>query len=323
MLRARGVAARSSPSPEHGSLPMKFVTFSRDDVVRSGALLTGDLAQSGDLVLDFDHEDSGLPEAVGPLDWADTGAAPFRAAEKLVGGLDADRVAELGRAGVIVPLAEVELLSPIPRPGKVICIGLNYRDHAAESGLEVPEWPLVFSKFSSCVVGPEVPVILPPGDDNIDYEAELGVVIGREACRVSEEEAMDYVLGYCNINDVSARGFQFKDGQWQRAKSCDTFCPTGPFIATRDEIADPHKLRISFRMNGETLQDSSTEQLIFNIPELIAHLSTFVTLEPGDLISTGTPPGVGFARKPPVYLKSGDQMEVEIEGLGVLANPVA
>jgi 2-keto-4-pentenoate hydratase/2-oxohepta-3-ene-1,7-dioic acid hydratase in catechol pathway len=181
----------------------------------------------------------------------------------------------------------------------------------------------VFSKFSSCVVGPGVPVVLPPGDDEIDYEAELGVVIGREATHVSQERAMEHVLGYCNVNDVSARGFQFKDGQWQRGKSCDTFCPAGPFIATRDEIGDPHALRISFRMNGETLQDSSTDQLIFNVPQLIAHLSSFVTLEPGDLISTGTPPGVGFARKPPVYLRSGDRMEVEVEGLGVLANPVA
>ncbi len=302
---------------------MKFVTFVRDDAVHTGALITGALAPEGDLVLDFDDGGSGLPVAAGPLDWADTGAAPFRAAARLVAELDAERVGSLAEQGAVVPAGAVEFLAPIPRPGKVICIGLNYRDHAEESGLEVPEWPLVFSKFSSCVVGPGVPVVLPPGDDEIDYEAELGVVIGREATHVSEERAMEHVLGYCNINDVSARGFQFKDGQWQRGKSCDTFCPAGPFIATRDEIGDPHALRISFRMNGETLQDSSTDQLIFNIPQLIAHLSSFVTLEPGDLISTGTPPGVGFARKPPVYLRSGDRMEVEVEGLGVLSNPVA
>jgi 2,4-diketo-3-deoxy-L-fuconate hydrolase len=186
--------------------------------------------------------------------------------------------------------------------------------------MDIPENPLVFSKFSSCVVGPEADVKLPRGAKEVDYEAEFGVVIGKTATDVAESDAMDYVLGYCNINDVSARDFQFADGQWQRGKSCETFCPTGPFIATADEIADPHALRIQFRMNGKTLQDSSTSQLIFNVPELIAYLSGFVTLEPGDLISTGTPPGVGFARKPPIYIQPGDVMEVEVEGLGVLRN---
>ena len=147
--------------------------------------------------------------------------------------------------------------------------------------------------------------MLPPGAKEVDYEAEFGVVIGRTASRVKAEDAMEYVLGYCNVNDVSAR---------------ETFCPAGPFLATADEVADPHALRVQFRMNGETLQDSSTDQLIFGIPELIAHLSGFITLEPGDLISTGTPPGVGFARKPPIYIQPGDVMEVEVEGLGVLRN---
>lgn len=293
---------------------MKIVSFLRDDALCTGALL------ANDLVLDFSHPGADLPAADGPLDWCDLDGAPHQAARRLVDAVDSRRD-ELTASGAIVPLASVTLEAPVPRPGKVICIGLNYRDHAEESGMDIPELPLVFSKFSSCVVGPEANVVLPPGAKEVDYEAEFGVVIGRTASRVKAEDAMDHVLGYCNVNDVSARDFQFADGQWQRGKSCETFCPAGPFLATADEIADPHALRIQFRMNGETLQDSSTNQLIFGIPELIAHLSGFITLEPGDLISTGTPPGVGFARKPPIYIQPGDVMEVEVEGLGVLRNP--
>jgi 2-keto-4-pentenoate hydratase/2-oxohepta-3-ene-1,7-dioic acid hydratase in catechol pathway len=292
---------------------LKIVTFLRNDALHTGALL------AGDRVLDFDHEGAGLPAADGPLDWADMDGAAHQAARRLEG--DAGRRAdELAATGAIVPISEVTLQAPIPRPGKVICIGLNYRDHAEESGMDIPELPLVFSKFSSCVVGHGDDVVLPKGANEVDYEAEFGVVIGRTARHVKAEDAMDHVLGYCNVNDVSARDFQFADGQWQRGKSCETFCPCGPYLATTDEIADPHELRIQFRLNGTTLQDSSTNQLIFGIPELIAHVSAFVTLEPGDLISTGTPPGVGFARKPPVYVQPGDVMEVEVEGLGVLRN---
>ena len=293
---------------------MKIVSFLRDDALCTGALLPGDL------VLDFTHPAAGLPHADGPLEWCDLDGAPHQAARRLVDAVEA-RTAELAASEAILPLSSVTLDAPVPRPGKVICIGLNYRDHAEESGMDIPELPLVFSKFSSCVVSPEAKVVLPPGAKEVDYEAEFGVVIGRTASRVKAEDAMDHVLGYCNVNDVSARDFQFADGQWQRGKSCETFCPAGPFLATADEIADPHALRIQFRMNGETLQDSSTNQLIFGIPELIAHLSGFITLEPGDLISTGTPPGVGFARKPPIYIQPGDVMEVEVEGLGVLRNP--
>lgn len=292
---------------------MKLVSFHRDGQLSTGALL------DGDLVLDFHHDAAGLPEADGPLDWMDTDGACHQSARRLVDSADE---AKLQAAGAIVALSSIELQSPIPRPGKVICIGLNYRDHAEESGMDIPEQPLVFSKFSSCVVGEGADVKLPRGAKEVDYEAEFGVVVGKTATDVSEADAMDHVLGYCNINDISARDFQFADGQWQRGKSCETFCPTGPFIATADEVADPHALRIQFRLNGKTMQDSSTSQLIFNVPQLISYLSGFVTLEPGDLISTGTPPGVGFARKPPVYIQPGDVMEVEVEGLGVLKNGV-
>ncbi len=215
-------------------------------------------------------------------------------------------------------LEDVTLLAPVPRPGKVICIGLNYADHAEESGMDPPSSPLVFSKFSSNVVGPGTTVPLPAGESETDYEAELAVVIGRRAWRVDRSQAMDHVLGYTCANDLSARAFQFADGQWQRGKSCEGFCPLGPFIATTDEVPDPHDLGIRLRLNGETMQSSWTSQLIFRIPELIEHLSGFVALEPGDVVLTGTPPGVGFARKPPVRLAPGDHMTVEIDKLGSL-----
>ena len=166
-------------------------------------------------------------------------------------------------------------------------------------------------------------MVIPRGSEKTDYEAELAVVIGRLAKNVTRDKALRHVFGYCCFNDVSERGFQFADGQWQRGKSCDTFAPMGPFVATGDEITNPHNLGIKLRLNGETMQNSRTEQLIFGIPHLIEFLSRSISLEPGDVIATGTPPGVGFARKPPVFLKPGDRMEVEIDGLGTLSNPVA
>jgi 2-keto-4-pentenoate hydratase/2-oxohepta-3-ene-1,7-dioic acid hydratase in catechol pathway len=188
--------------------------------------------------------------------------------------------------------------------------------------MAVPKSPVTFSKYVTSVVGPGTPIRLPAVSSQVDYEAELAVVIGRRAKHVSVEAAWDHVLGYTNLNDVSARDLQFADGQWQRGKSCDTFAPMGPAIVTRDGLADPHKLRIQLRVNGTTLQDSSTEQLIFGIDHVVSFLSQTITLEPGDVIATGTPPGVGFARKPPIFLKPGDVVEVEVEGLGVLSNPV-
>ncbi len=216
----------------------------------------------------------------------------------------------------------IEICAPVPRPNKIICIGLNYRDHAQESGMPIPTSPIIFSKFSTCVIGANQPIVLPKGSEQVDYEAELAFIIGRLAKNVKKEDAMDYVFGYTNFNDVSARDFQFTDGQWQRGKSCDTFAPVGEFIATTDEIENPHNLSIKLRLNGETLQNSNTDQLIFNIPEIIEFLSQSITLEAGDVVATGTPPGVGFARKPPVFLQDGDKVEIEIEGLGILANSV-
>jgi 2-keto-4-pentenoate hydratase/2-oxohepta-3-ene-1,7-dioic acid hydratase in catechol pathway len=217
-----------------------------------------------------------------------------------------------------------QLLAPIPRPGKVICIGLNYRDHALESNAPIPTEPICFSKFSTAVIGPDATIELPAVCKQVDYEAELVVVIGRGGRNIAREEAFAHVAGYTVGNDVSARDWQVgrPGGQWMLGKTPDTFAPIGPYIVTADEIDNPHELAISLRLNGETMQNSSTKELIFGVDEIIAHISQLFCLEAGDLIFTGTPPGVGMARKPPVFLKDGDVTEVEIAGLGILKNPV-
>lgn len=222
------------------------------------------------------------------------------------------------------PVQSAKLLSPIPDPKKIICLGLNYRDHALETGAPIPKEPILFSKYATALIGAEQPIILPPVSQEVDFEAELVIVIGKRGRHIRPELAMDYVAGYTVGHDVSARDWQLKkEGkQWMVGKTFDTFAPTGPHLVTADEVPDPHLLPIRLRLNGQTMQDSNTKQMIFRVPETLAYLSTVFTLEPGDLIFTGTPPGVGFARKPPVYLKAGDVVEVEIEGLGVLRNPV-
>ena len=259
-----------------------------------------------------------------PLSWFDMDGPWFQKARETHNTLvrDEKALAEARDKGWLVPSRDAYWFAPVPRPGKVICIGLNYRDHAAESKMPIPEKPVVFSKFSTAVIAPGEPVVLPSTSQQVDYEAELAVVIGRRAKHVSAARAYDYVLGYTAFNDVSARDFQFSDGQWQRGKSCDTFAPMGQTIVTTDTITDPHKLSIKLVLNGQTMQDSNTDQLIFGVPALIEFLSQSITLEPGDVIATGTPPGVGFARNPPVFLKPGDKMEVLIEGMGGLGNPV-
>ena len=221
------------------------------------------------------------------------------------------------------PFVTGRLLAPISDPSKVICIGLNYRDHALETNSPIPSEPVVFNKFPQCVVGPDDAVVLPKVAHEVDYEAELVVVIGKRGKNISKANAMQHVAGYTVGNDVSARDWQKgrPGGQWLLGKTPDTFAPTGPHLVTADEV-DPSNLKIGLRLNGETMQASSTRELIFGVDELIVHLSQLITLQPGDLIFTGTPPGVGAARKPPVYIKAGDLMEVEIEGLGVLSNPV-
>lgn len=210
---------------------------------------------------------------------------------------------------------------PIPVPGKIICVGLNYKDHAEESKMELPARPLLFSKWSNTLIGPGEPIVLPAFSSEVDYEAELGVIIDRRASKVSQDEALGYIRGYCCANDVSARDVQFLDGQWVRGKSLDTFCPVGEMVPA-SAVADPQQLGIRAILNGEVLQDSSTRHMIFPIAELISYISQGVTLEAGDLILTGTPPGVGFARKPPIYLKDGDTITIEVDGIPSLTNPV-
>lgn len=210
----------------------------------------------------------------------------------------------------------------ISRPGKIVCVGLNYLDHAQEGGMELPKAPLLFSKWPNTLIGDGEAIVLPPESKEVDYEAELGVVIGTATKRVSEADALDHVEGYICLNDVSARDMQFGDGQWTRGKSLDTFCPVGPRLVPREEIADPQQLGIRCILNGETMQDSSTSQMIFSVAEIIAYVSQVITLEPGDLIATGTPAGVGVFKDPKVLLKDGDEVSIEIDGLGTLTNPV-
>jgi 2-keto-4-pentenoate hydratase/2-oxohepta-3-ene-1,7-dioic acid hydratase in catechol pathway len=210
---------------------------------------------------------------------------------------------------------------PIERPGKIVCVGLNYRDHAEEQGAALPEEPLLFAKFPNALIGPGEPIVIPPLVTQCDYEAELGVVIGARVRGVSKENALEAVLGYVCANDVSARDLQFSDGQWTRGKSVDTFCPVGPLVP-RDEIPDPHDLWIRAIVSGEVLQDSTTANLIFGVDEVISHATKTMTLEPGDLILTGTPAGVGVFRDPQRLLHPGDEVTIEIERVGSLTNPV-
>lgn len=222
----------------------------------------------------------------------------------------------------------VRIGSPIARPSKIVCIGLNYRKHAEESGAAVPTEPIIFLKSTTSLVGPNDDVVIPVGSKKTDWEVELAVVVGKKASYVSEEAAMDFVAGYCLHNDVSEREYQLeRGGTWDKGKGCDTFAPLGPYLVTPDEAGDPHNLRLWLKLNGAVVQDSNTADLIFNIPFLISYVSKFMTLLPGDVISTGTPSGVGLGMKPPVYLKPGDVMELGIDGLGeakqqVVAHPL-
>jgi 2,4-diketo-3-deoxy-L-fuconate hydrolase len=221
-----------------------------------------------------------------------------------------------------VSLASVRLRAPIPRPGKIVAVGLNYRDHAAETGQPLPDEPVLFGMFSNSVIGPGEAIDIPPAASEVDFEAELGVVIGRAARRVSVDEALGYVAGYLCINDVSARDLQLKGGQWFRGKSVDTFLPVGPWMSTADEIRDPQALRIRCMVNDEVMQDSTTSEMLFGVAELVSYVTQTITLHPGDIIATGTPAGVGFTRQPPRFLQPGDEVTVEIESIGALTNPV-
>lgn len=224
--------------------------------------------------------------------------------------------------GTPLPYDDVELLAPVPRPGKIVCVGLNYRDHAAETGKPVPTEPVLFAKFANSVVGDGAEVDIPEATEEVDWEAELGVVIGRRASRVPVDESLEHVAGYTCMNDLSARDLQRRGGQWTRGKAIDGFLPMGPWLVTPDEVGDPQQLSVRCIVDGEVMQDSSTAQMVFGVAELVSVISQTMTLEPGDCIATGTPPGVGMAMTPPRFLRPGDVVVVEIERLGRLTTTI-
>lgn len=283
---------------------MRFITFEHLGKRRVGVLLENE-------VVDLSAGDSSIPETM--RNFLEGGETTLAAAR---------RATENGKHRL--PITQVKLKAPIYNPEKIICIGLNYADHAKESGVEPPPEPVLFSKYSSAIIGPGDTIILPEESAEPDYEVELVIVIGRAGRRIRESEAIKYVAGFTVGHDVSARDWQLKKPgkQWMAGKTFDTFAPIGPSIVTPDEISDPHNLGIRCILNGQTVQQSNTNQLIFKTGALIAYISKVVTLKPGDLIFTGTPPGVGFARKPPVFLKQGDTVVCEVDEVGRLTNPV-
>lgn len=281
---------------------MKFVTFERAEARPEAGVFAGDRV--------IGLAAAGFSDMISVLGSGADGRARI---DEFVGNPPGDSS---------FPLSSVRLLAPAPRPPKLICVGLNYRDHAAEAKLEVPKEPTIFTKFSNIVIGPGAPIVLPKNSRKPDYEAEFMFVIGDGGRHIAAEDWKRHVFGYTVFNDVTARDFQFASTQWVIGKSFDTFAPMGPWIVSADEVADPHSLDISLSIGGEVLQHSNTRELIFKIPELIAYLSSVVTLEPGDVVATGTPSGVGFARKPPRWLKPGQEVVVKIEGIGELRNPV-
>ena len=259
-----------------------------------------------------------LLEVTDTLEVIKRGSSALEAISSLLG-----RSQALGGGGqsTALELDSIEFL-PAVYPSKILAIGRNYAEHAAEGGAELPKAPLLFNKLPNALSAHNAPIVLPIISEQVDFEAELAVIIGRTARRVSEAEALEYIFGYSLINDVSARDLQFGDGQWTRGKSLDTFAPLGPFITTRDEIEDVQTLKIEGVLNGEVMQSSNTSKMIFQVAYLVSYLSQGITLQPGDVIASGTPDGVGIFRKPPVLLKAGDVFEVKIEKVGVLRNPV-
>jgi 2-keto-4-pentenoate hydratase/2-oxohepta-3-ene-1,7-dioic acid hydratase in catechol pathway len=273
---------------------MKLVSFA----TKSGETRPGYLLEDTNTILDLGH--SGFTDTLGVI-----------SSEKLATS-----------AAKQIPLSDVRLCAPISNPPRIFAIGLNYRDHAKESGMEIPTSPVVFFKLPTAIVGPGDAIVLPKNSTQPDYEAEFAFVIGKGGYRISASNWRDHVYGYTIVNDVSARDVQFASTQWSMSKCFPTFCPLGPTITTADEIADPHALNISLSIDGEMLQNSNTRELVFKIPELIEYLSSITPLLPGDIVSTGTPPGVGLGRNPKRWLKPGETVTVTIEGLGSLTNPV-
>jgi 2-keto-4-pentenoate hydratase/2-oxohepta-3-ene-1,7-dioic acid hydratase in catechol pathway len=280
---------------------MRLATFTHSGATRIGVV-------DGDEIVDLSVASPELPQDM--LAFLEAGPDAMQAASAAIAG------------GKRIPLAEVRLEAPIARPPKFLAIGLNYADHVAETGLDTPEHVMIFNKQSTCVTGPTDPIHVPKVSHVLDYEGELGVVIGKQGRHVSRENAVDYIAGYVIVDDVTVRDWQFHTPTWTMGKSFDTHGPTGPYIVTTDEITDPHQLALRTYVNDELRQESNTKNLIFDCFYLVEHISKAFTLEPGDIIATGTPSGAGLLRKPPQLLKDGDIVRVEIDGIGQIENPV-
>jgi len=284
---------------------MKLATFTHSGTTRIG-IVDGD--GDGDEIVDLSAACPDLPSDM--LAFLEAGSDAMQAASAAISD------------GKRIPLADVHLEAPIARPPKFLAVGLNYADHVAESGQETPQHPMIFNKQSTCVTGPTDPVHVPKVSHVLDYEGELGFVIGRAARHVSRDDAADYIAGYTVVNDATVRDWQFHTPTWTVGKSFDTHGPIGPWIVTTDELPDPHQLGLRTYVNEELRQESNTKQLIFDCFRLVEYLSTAFTLEPGDIIATGTPSGIGLAHKPPQILKAGDVVRVEIDGIGQIENPI-
>lgn len=297
---------------------MKLVTFRSDEGLRAGVVVA-------EHVLDIEkaarwaNEKESLSNSM--VELLEAGTPALEAIKSITSAFEKD-VQGATTAGIAKPLAEVSLYAPVPRPSKIICVGLNYKDHAEETGKAIPEYPMLFPTYVNAVNGPNDAIVIPKVSDKIDFEAELAVVIGKRGRYISEEDALDYVAGYTCFNDVSTRDYQFHTPQFGLGKSFDTHAPMGPWIVTKDEIPNPQSLAIELTLNGEIMQQSNTKELIFTVQKLIAYISEALTLEPGDIIATGTPGGVGVARDPQVFLKPGDEVAVKIEGIGEMVNSV-
>jgi len=287
---------------------MRLVTFTHAGRNALGALIAG---PDGERIVDLHGLDTRIPASM--LEFLEAGAPALELARHALAGVAA-------HAGM--PLAQVTLKAPIPRPGKIICIGQNYREHVRETKATVPDTPVIFAKYGNAVIGHGEPVVLPAAVERPDYEGELGVVIGRRCRNVPEAQALDYVAGYTVINDVSARDWQFRNSQWTLGKTPDTFCPMGPALVTADEVGNVQNLDLRTIVSGEVLQHGHTSDMIFSVANLIWDMARIMTLEPGDVIATGTPSGVGFTRTPPRLLRPGDVVRIEIERIGALENPV-
>jgi acylpyruvate hydrolase len=257
------------------------------------------------------------------LSFLDEGESAMAKVKRLEGAAQERWESLCASSNTVFDGSEVEVLAPVPRPRKnVVCLGLNYVEHSEETGQSVPKYPIFFTKPPTSIIGPDAPVLLPKSTDKVDFEAELAFVFGRRGKDVGEGEAYSYLAGYTVFNDVSARDLQRRHGQWFKGKSLDAFAPMGPYLVTRDEVPDPHDLEISLELNGKIMQKANTRNMLFKIPTLVKFITMDMTVEPGDIVATGTPSGVGFTRKPPVYLQPGDTVKVSIEKVGVLQNRI-